>query len=120
MAVKSLLFLNRAAPYGHGRAAEMLEAALVAAAFGQEVRLAFLDDGVFQLVAGQQGEAVGQKSLAGLIALIDEHDIDTVLVEAESLRERGLTADDLLVEAEILPRAALTLALAAADLVISA
>ncbi len=120
MAVKSLLFLNRAAPYGHGRAAEMLEAALVAAAFGQEVRLAFLDDGVFQLVAGQQAGAVGQKSQAELIALLDEHDIDAVLVEAESLAERGLSPADLMVEAEILPRAALTRALAGADMVISA
>ena len=58
---KSFLFVNRKAPYGAGRAAEALEAALVAASLGQEVHLAYLDDGVFQLLAGQEPARLGRR-----------------------------------------------------------
>jgi tRNA 2-thiouridine synthesizing protein C len=50
---KKFLYINRKAPYGTIYALESLEVVLIGAAFEQEVALAFLDDGVFQLLEEQ-------------------------------------------------------------------
>jgi len=50
---KKFLYINRKAPYGTIYAWESLEVVLIGAAFEQDVSLAFLDDGVFQLTKGQ-------------------------------------------------------------------
>ena len=57
MTHKKIVFVSRKAPYGTNAAAEMIEAVLVTAAFDQQVHLAFLDDGVFQLARAQTPEA---------------------------------------------------------------
>ena len=49
---KKFLYVNRKAPYGTIYGLESLEVVLIGAAFEQDVSLAFLDDGVFQLVKG--------------------------------------------------------------------
>ena len=47
--IKKFLYVNRKPPYGTIYALESLEVVLIGAAFEQDVSLAFLDDGVFQL-----------------------------------------------------------------------
>jgi tRNA 2-thiouridine synthesizing protein C len=47
------MYLNRKSSYGTVYAIESLEVVLIAAAFDQDVSLAFIDDGVFQIVNGQ-------------------------------------------------------------------
>ena len=47
--VKKFLYVNRRAPHGTVYAHEALEVVLIGAAFDQDVSLAFIDDGVFQL-----------------------------------------------------------------------
>ena len=51
---KKFMFVNRKAPYGTIYALEALEVVLISAAFEQDVSLAFLDDGVYQLMKGQE------------------------------------------------------------------
>jgi len=50
---KKFLYVNRKAPYGTIYALEALEVVLIGAAFEQDVSLAFVDDGVYQLTKGQ-------------------------------------------------------------------
>ena len=50
---KRLMYLNRRAPHGSVYAAESLEVVLIGAAFDQQVCMAFVDDGVFQLLEGK-------------------------------------------------------------------
>jgi tRNA 2-thiouridine synthesizing protein C len=50
---KKFLYVNRKAPYGTIYALESLEVVLIGAAFEQDVSLAFVDDGVYQLTKGQ-------------------------------------------------------------------
>ena len=52
-AKKKFFYLNRKAPYGTIYALESLEVVLIGAAFEQDVSLAFIDDGVFQLMNKQ-------------------------------------------------------------------
>jgi tRNA 2-thiouridine synthesizing protein C len=120
MAHKRFLFVNRRAPYGTGYAAEMLEAVLIAAAFDQAVHLAFLDDGVFQLLRGQQPEAVGQRAFALDFHELVEADIEHIWVEREALTERGLAADDLLIGVTVIDRAELIGLMDGMDVVMSA
>lgn len=93
--VKKFLYLNRKAPYGTIYAWESLEVVLIGAAFDQDVSLAFVDDGVFQLVKGQDTSGIGMKNFSPTYAALGDYEVKKIYVEAESLAERGLTLDDL-------------------------
>ena len=94
--VKKFLYINRKAPYGTIYALESLEGVLIGAAFEQDVSLAFLDDGVFQLVDGQNATGIGMKTFAKTYRALGDFEVRKLYVERESLVERGLSADDLM------------------------
>jgi tRNA 2-thiouridine synthesizing protein C len=93
--IKNFLYLNRRAPYGTIYAWESLEVVLIGAAFDQDVSLAFVDDGVFQLTKGQDTAAVGMKNFSPTYAALGDYEVKKIYVEKESLEERGLSLDDL-------------------------
>ncbi len=93
--VKKFLYVNRRAPYGTIYALESLEVVLIGAAFEQDVRLAFVDDGVFQLTKGQNTDGIGMKNFSPTFRALGDYDVNKLFVERESLEERGLTEDDL-------------------------
>ena len=64
MATKKFLYVNRKAPHGTIYALESLEVVLISAAFDQDVSLAFLDDGVYQIVKNTDTKAVGMKNFS--------------------------------------------------------
>ncbi|MCP3970917.1 MAG: sulfurtransferase complex subunit TusC [Rhodobacteraceae bacterium] len=92
---KKFLYVNRKAPYGTIYALESLEVVLIGAAFEQDVTLAFLDDGVFQLAKGQNTDGIGVKNFSPTFRALGDYDVTKLYVEQESLAERGLTQDDL-------------------------
>ncbi|MEY3220224.1 MAG: hypothetical protein RIT27_1581 [Pseudomonadota bacterium] len=94
--IKQFLYLNRKAPYGTVYALESLEVVLIAAAFDQDVSLAFVDDGVYQLAKGQDTKAVEMKNFSPVYNALGDYGITKLYVEKESLDERGLTLDDLM------------------------
>jgi tRNA 2-thiouridine synthesizing protein C len=94
--IKKFLYLNRKAPYGTVYALESLEVVLIAAAFDQDVSLAFVDDGVYQLLANQDTKGVEMKNFSPTYNALGDYDINKLYVEKESLEERGLSLDDLM------------------------
>ncbi len=92
---KKFLYVNRKAPYGTIYALESLEVVLIAAAFEQDVSLAFLDDGVYQLTKGQNTDDVGMKNFSPTYRALGDYDVNKIYIEQESLDARGLTLDDL-------------------------
>ena len=92
---KKFLYVNRKAPYGTIYALESLEVVLIGAAFEQDVSLAFLDDGVFQLTKGQKTDGIGVKNFSPTFRALGDYDVTKLYVERESLVERGLSEDDL-------------------------
>ncbi|MCG7864885.1 MAG: sulfurtransferase TusC [gamma proteobacterium symbiont of Stewartia floridana] len=94
--IKKFMYLNRRAPYGTIYAWESLEVVLIGAAFDQDVSLAFLDDGVYQLVKGQDTAEVDMKNFSPTYQALGDYDVTKLFVEKESLEERGLTLDDLM------------------------
>ena len=93
--IKKFLYVNRKAPYGTIYALESLEVVLIGAAFDQDVSLAFLDDGVFQLTKGQDTGGIGVKNFSATYRALGDYEVTKLYVEQESLDERGLTQDDL-------------------------
>ncbi|MCE1238025.1 MAG: sulfurtransferase complex subunit TusC [Hyphomicrobiales bacterium] len=128
---KRFLYVNRKAPHGTVYALESLEVVLIGAAFEQDVSLAFLDDGVFQLVKRQVTTGIGVKNFAPTYRALGDYDVKKLFVERESLEERGLTEDDLMEvthenddeedvsSIEIVDRARMAEIMAAQDVVLS-
>lgn len=117
--VKRFLYVNRKAPYGTIYALESLEVVLIAAAFDQDVSLAFLDDGVYQIAKGQHTKAIDVKNFSPTYRALEGYDIEKVFVQKESLEERGLSADDLLIDVEILDAAQMGQLMEEQDVVLS-
>jgi tRNA 2-thiouridine synthesizing protein C len=93
---KKFLYVNRKAPYGSIYALESLEVVLIGAAFDQDVSLAFLDDGVFQIAKGQDTKGIGMKGFANTFRALGDYGVTKLYVEKESLQARGLSVDHLL------------------------
>ena len=94
--VKKFMYMNRKAPYGTIYALEALEVVLIGAAFDQDVSLAFIDDGVFQLTKDQKTDGIGIKNFSPAFKALGDYDVTKLYVEKESLEERGLSPDDLM------------------------
>ena len=95
-ASKKFLYVNRKAPHGSIYALESLEVVLVGAAFEQDVSLAFLDDGVYQLMLNQNTSGIGVKNFSPTYKALGDYDINQIYVEKESLELRGLSKENLL------------------------
>ena len=124
---KRFMFVNRKAPYGSIYALEILEMVLISAAFEQDAVIAFIDDGVYQIVRGQDTKAVGMKNFSPTYGVIEmekeDDDIDMVwriVVEQESMEARGLGPDDFVVDVEVLAADALAELMNQQEVVISA
>jgi len=117
--VKKFMFVNRKAPYGTIYALEGLEVVLISAAFEQDVSMAFVDDGVYELKKGQDTKALGQKNFSPTYRALEGYDIEKLYVEKESMEARGLTEDDLLVDVIVLDGAEMAAMMAEQDVLIS-
>ena len=93
---KKFMFVNRKAPYGTIYALEALEVVLISAAFEQDVSLAFLDDGVYQLMKGQDTIGIGMKNFSPTYRALGDYDVTKLYVERELLDERGLKPEVLM------------------------
>jgi tRNA 2-thiouridine synthesizing protein C len=93
--IKKFMYVNRRAPYGTIYAWESLEVVLIGAAFEQDVSLAFIDDGVYQLTKGQDTSGIDMKNFSPTYSALGDYEVNKIYVEKESLEERGLTLDDL-------------------------
>jgi len=100
--VKKFLYVNRKAPYGTIYALESLEVVLISAAFEQDVTLAFIDDGVYELMKGQNTKGIDMKNFSPTYRALEGYDIEKLFVEKESLEARGLTEADLLVPVKVI------------------
>ncbi len=117
--VKKFMFVNRKSPYGTIYALESLEVVLITAAFDQDVSLVFSDDGVYQIKKGQSTDGIGMKNFSPTYRALEGYDIEKLYVDKESLEERGLTEDDLIVDVEVMSRAEIGALMDEQDVVLS-
>jgi tRNA 2-thiouridine synthesizing protein C len=95
METRRILFLLRQPPYSSDHALEAIESVLVAGVFEQQVVVLFRDDGVWQLLKNQSGRSLGTRTVGKVVQALPEYEVNDIYVCAESLAERGLTVDDL-------------------------
>jgi tRNA 2-thiouridine synthesizing protein C len=117
--VKKFMFVNRKAPYGTIYALESLEVVLITATFDQDVSLVFIDDGVYELVKGQQTKGIGVKNFSPSYRALEGYEVEKLYVDSTSLRQRGLTEADLLVPVELLDAQQMGELMAEQDVILS-
>lgn len=117
--VKKFIYVNRRAPHGTVYAQESLETVLIGAAFDQDVSMLFMDDGVYQIKKEQQPDGLDIKNFSKTFRALEGYDVEKVFVEKESLEERGLTDDDLLIDVEVIDRSAVKPLIDVHDVVLS-
>jgi|TARA_R110002049_G_scaffold35037_9_gene113482 tRNA 2-thiouridine synthesizing protein C len=91
----ALLVIIRHAPHNSSWLREGLDAALVAAAFGQPVHLLFMGQGILALLKEQGSGAAGQKATLPTIDMLEMYDIEKLWVTEEALKGMHLTTDAL-------------------------
>jgi tRNA 2-thiouridine synthesizing protein C len=99
--IKKFMYVNRKAPYGTIYALESLEVVLIGAAFEQDVTLVFVDDGIYELMKGQDTAAVDMKNFSPTYRALEGYDVEKLYVEKESMEARALSEDDLIVPVEV-------------------
>ena len=83
-------------------AREALDAILATALFGQELKLFFCGDGVYQLLRNQGDFTDAGKPLSDSLAALPLYDVNAIFIDQQSLEERGLESGELLPGAEII------------------
>jgi tRNA 2-thiouridine synthesizing protein C len=116
---KKFLYVNRKAPYGTIYALESLEVVLIGAAFEQDVSLAFLGDGVYQLLKGQDTKKLEVKNFSPTFGALEDYDVTKLYVEEEALQARGLSAADLVVPVEVVSAQRMAEIMAGQDVILS-
>lgn len=104
-----LAFLFRTAPHGNAISREGLDALLAATAFcdEEEIGVFFIDDGVLNLLDGQNPELLLQKDFIRTFKLLDLYDIEQRFVCANSLDQYNLQIEQLIISAEKIDRTSL-------------
>ena len=104
-----LAFLFRTAPHGNAVSREGLDALLAATAFcdEEEIGVFFIDDGVLNLLDGQNPELLLQKDFIRTFKLLDLYDIEQRFVCADSLDQYNLHTEQLIISAEKIDRTSL-------------
>lgn len=93
---KKILFVSRRAPYGSSTARDAIDVALAASVYDQDIGYLFMDDGIFQLLKSQQSQGIDQKNISATLGAFPLYDIENIYVHEESLKERGISIDELI------------------------
>ena len=104
-----LAFLFRTAPHGNAISREGLDALLAATAFCDEedIGVFFIDDGVLNLLDGQNPELLLQKDFIRTFKLLDLYDVEQRFVCAASLDQYNLQTEQLIISTEKIDRTSL-------------
>ncbi|WP_339337747.1 sulfurtransferase complex subunit TusC [uncultured Oceanicoccus sp.] len=119
MTSKRILLICRKAPYGNSLARETAEIALAAGAFDQELAIAFIGDGVWQLLDQQDSGDIQQKNHQKLLAAFELYGINESYVDSEALTEREIDNSKLSISAKPVNQDQLTELFEQADILLT-
>ena len=97
----SVAIVMRKAPYGSVYTAEGFRTIMGIAVFEMDISVVFVDDGVFALLKDQDPDQFDMKPLGDGFPMLREFDVDRFYVHDQSLAERGLTTEDLVMDVEV-------------------
>ena len=103
--MNSIAVLMRKAPYGSVYTAEGFRTIMGMAVFEMDICVVFVDDGVYALLKAQDPSDLEIKPLGDGFLMLPEFDVNKFYVHDESLAERGLRPEDLVMEVEVVSSA---------------
>jgi tRNA 2-thiouridine synthesizing protein C len=95
-----LLIISTQVPYATSAAQDALEAALAASNVGLDVTFVFAQQGLYQLLDGQDSSCVQKKSIVKQIKVLPLYDIDAVYYIIEDMTDLMLSSQALTLTAE--------------------
>jgi len=93
--IKTNIIVSHAAFQG-AEFKEAVDLALVAAAFDQDITLIFIQQGIYNLIKGQNADALNDKTHTDILTGLEFYDIEKLWVERESLDQTGLLVENLI------------------------
>jgi tRNA 2-thiouridine synthesizing protein C len=99
---KIFTFISRQMPYGSESSQVCLDLVLACSVYDQQVNYLFLGDGVYQLMKSQQPAGIGNKNLAASLTALEIYGVEKVFADGDSLRNRNLAKEDLVVPVEVI------------------
>ena len=93
--------LMRKPPYGSVYTGEGFRTIMGVGVFEMDISVVFVDDGVYSLVKNQNPEKLDMKPLGDGFPMLTEFGVSKFYVHDESLDERGLTTEDLVLPVEV-------------------
>ncbi|MBI2527282.1 MAG: DsrE family protein [Candidatus Rokubacteria bacterium] len=119
---RKVLVLMRKAPYGTLYNWEGLQVLLIMGAYKMQgvvdVAVAFVEDGVFAITQGQDPTSQGMKAISKTYPALPDFEVDRFYVDEQSLADRNLTLDDLVIRPGILDAAGMARLLEEQDAVL--
>lgn len=112
-----ITFISRSAPYGSNRANLCLDIALASAVFEQDVSYVFLDDGVYQILRGQDASIIKSKTLGNALETLGLYGIENVFADEGSLKRRNIDGTELLADIQVINSDALSELIKSSDTV---
>jgi len=101
------------------RSQEGLEILLTASSFDYQLSVLFTAEGVWQLVKDQQGQQLARKNLGAMLQSLPLFDVTSIFVEADSLKQRHLTLNDLILSPSLVNNSKLSAMLPNFDVILS-
>ncbi len=100
MADKKVMITVRKAPHGSIYVHEAIEVMFIVASYGMNLSVVFMDDGVMALKQGQDTKELGIKGFMASIGALVDFEVENVYVDKQSMLDRNLSEDDLVVIGE--------------------
>ncbi|MBB6521972.1 sulfurtransferase complex subunit TusC [Pseudoteredinibacter isoporae] len=98
---KNIALICHHSPYGSAKARELIDVALAAAAFDQNVSLIFMGAGVLQLKDGQDPSSIEQKNLGKLLSMLELYDIENIFALDSAIEQFGMKDGSLSAAAKV-------------------
>ncbi len=98
MIEKKIGIINRCLPHGSAQGRESLDLTLAMSAFNESLSLFYIGDGVYQLLDGHNPTDSLQKHFQPLFKMLELYDVENIYVCEQSLLQRAITADQLMID----------------------
>jgi tRNA 2-thiouridine synthesizing protein C len=116
---KKIGIINRCLPHGSAQGRESLDLTLAMSAFNESLSLFFIGDGVYQLLDGHTPDESLQKNFQPLFKMLDLYDVENIYVCEQSLSQRSIKPEALLIDVILIDASELKTKLALQDQLLS-
>ena len=119
MLEKKIGIINSSSSHGTAQGRESLDLILALSAFNESLSLFFINDGVYQLLEGHEPKNILQKNYQPLFKMLEMYDVENIYACSESLTQRNLNTEQLLIDVSLLDKQQLQIEFAKQDQLLS-